>query len=395
MATLKSKKLQEALKKARNVGRAEEPVIVDGCSLVLRSLAPKDYESIVGETEELEGIEYFQSYQMGHVCRSIVEIEGVDLRDVDFIEDDVPSGHYVINATCSKQKAEEAKEALAGLGINLTMVPPDGSEGERTVLVERHEWVRERASSWSQEAIAVLYRKFSDVVKEGERRAREKVEFRVSDETDEDKFRRLLGEMKEASGLLPQDLTQKILEDAGYMPKSTPAELEEVTRRAREFAIEQAQLKKEVVAAAAAPAAPLVVQPPVAQPVVRAEPLPEVLAAPPQDLQQELMERLRNRVPMNRTPMQAPVPVTSQSQAPAGVPPQIQSAMAESRAAQIAALEGNLDPQLVAHEPQGFPPQRETPELSRNIQKIDGKGVKTLIDQRQTGGLNPRFRRPQ
>lgn len=394
MATLKSKKLHEALKKARNVGRAEESVVVDGCSLVLRSLAPKDYESIVGETEELEGIEYFQGYQMGHVCRSIVEIEGVDLREVDFVEDDVPSGHYVISAACSKSKAEEAKEALLGLGINLAVVPPDGSEGDRTVLVERHEWVRQRASTWSREAIGVLYRKFADVVTEGERRAREKVEFRVADETDEDKFRRLLGEMKEASGSLPQDLTQKILGDAGYMPKSTPAELEEATRRAREFAIEQARLKDE--AAEEAPLVPVVVASPPAP--TYSPPLPPEVPTPttPQDLQQELMERLRNRVPMNRAAMQVPVPSSDLVQpSPAGVPPQIQSAMAESRAAQIAALEGNVDPQLVAHEPQVFPPQRETPELSRHIPQIDGKGVKTIIDQRPVVGLNPRFRRPQ
>lgn len=399
MATLKSKKLQEALKKALNVGRAEEALTVDECSLVLRGLAPKDYEDIVNETTELEGIEYYQAYQMGHVCRSIVEIEGVDLRDVEFIEEDVPSGQYLINATCGKGKAEEAKEVLAKLGLNVTLVPPDASEGMRTSLVERHEWVRQRASSWSREAIGVLYRKYADVVTEGERRARAKVEFRIPDETDEDKFRRLLGEMKELAGQLPPDLTKNIMDNAGYMAKSTPAELEEVARRAREFAIEQAKLKEEAAQAEEPPPPPPPVPPPPPPPPVRAEiptdfPPPPPPAAPQPDIQQELMERLRNRVPMNRTAMQAPVPSSVATQPAAGVPPQIQAALAESgRASQIAALEGNLDPLLVAHEPQAFPTQREIPELSRNLQHVDGKSVKSIIDKPPVVGINPRFQR--
>ncbi len=387
MATLKSKKLQEALKKARNLGRAEEAVTVDECSLVLRSLTPKDYEDSGRETEELDGIEFYQAYQMSHVCRSIVEIEGVDLRDVDFIEEDVPSGQYLLNAACGKGKAEEAQKALAGLGITLTVVPPDASEGMRTTLVERHEWVRQRAASWSREAIGVLYRKFMDVVAEGDRRAREKVEFRTPDETDEDKFRRLLGELKELSAQIPQDLSKRIMEDAGYMAKATQAELDEVDRRAREFAAEQAQLKEEE--AQPPQAAPAPFTPPRVE--LQEEPLPSPPPAPPQqDLQHELMERLRNRVPMNRTAMQAPVP----SSVAAGVPQQIQSAIAESgRANQIAALEGNLDPNLVAHEPQPYPTQREVPELSRNIPQVDGKGVKGIIDRPPSVGINPRFQR--
>jgi hypothetical protein len=381
MATLKAKKLQEALKKALNVGRAEEPVTVDGCSLVLQSLVPKDYVNIVAETEELEGIEYFQAYQMAHVCRSIVEIEGVDLREVDFIEEDVPSGQYVINAACGKSKAEEAKVLLTKLGLDVTLTPPDAAEGVRTLLVERHEWVRQRADSWSREAIGVLYRKFADVVAEGERRAREKVEFRVPDETNEDKFRRLLGEMKEVATQLPPDLTKNVMEEAGYLPKATPAELEEVNRRAREFAIEQAKLREEVVAEAPRP-----------QPEEPRE--APVAAPPPQPLQDDLMERLRNRVPMNRTAMQAPVPSSVAHQPPAGVPPQIQAALGESsRASQIAALEGDVDPHLVAHEPQPFPQAKEIAELSRNTPQVDGKGVSSIIDRPPVIGINPRFQR--
>jgi hypothetical protein len=389
MATIKSKKLQEALKKARNVGRVEEPVTVDGYTLVLQNLTHKDYESIVDETTELENLEYYHAYQMGHVCRSIVEMDGVDLREVDFIEEDVPSGQYLLNATCSKSRAEEARESLSKLGIQLNVIPPDPSEGMRTSLVERHEWIRQRASSWSREAIGVLYRKFADVVAEGERRAREKVEFRVPDETEEDKFRRLLGELKEVAGQLPADLTKNIMEEAGYMPKSTPAELEEVARRAREFAVEQARLKEEVAAPPQAETPPPPA-PPIFTVPSEPPPAPSQEAQPSPNLQQELMERLRNRVPMNRAPMQAPVP--SSAIAPAGVPPQIHSAVSESRAAQIAALEGDVDAGFGTPE-QAYVFQKETPELSRNVPQLDGTGVKGILDRPPVVGINPRFQR--
>lgn len=383
MATLKSKKLKEALLKAQLVGLAEESVTVDGCNLVLRSLPQKDYESIVVETQDFENIEYFHAYQMGHVCRSIVEIEGVDLRDADFIEDDVPAGQYLLNATCSKSKANDAKEALKALGIDLAVVPPDGSEGERTVLVERHEWIRQRASKWSREAISVLYRKFADVVGEGERRARDKVEFKTPDETAEDKYRRLLSEFKEIEGQLPGDLTKKILEDAGYLQKSTAEELEEIARRAREFAIEQAKLKEQVVTSVPEPAPSLTTPPqrPAQAPrqyVASQLPPEEEVQQPVQNLQDELMERLKNRQPLNRVAMQAPVPM---------------GASQESRAAQIAALEGTVDPDMVAHVPQPYPNQIEVPELSRHAPQLDGKSVKGLIDKPPAVGLNPRFRR--
>lgn len=393
MATLKSKKLQEALKKAKNVGRAEEPVTVDNCALVLQSLSPTQYEAIVSETKDLENIEYFQAYQVGHVCRSIVEIEGVDLREVEFIEAEVPSGSYVINALVSKGKAAEARETLAKMGITLTVVPPDPAEGERTVLMERHEWVRQQVVTWSREAIATTYRKIADVVAEGERRAREKVQFHLDDESAEDKYRRLLAEAKELEGSIPPDLTKKILEDSGYLQKSTPEELEAIAQRAREFAASQRQAVQEAEVEE--------VEEPEPAPVVRRAappPTPPVEDLPPplqvqQDLQAELAERLKARVPMNRQPMQAPTPVGAEPQprSQSFVPPQLQA----TRAAQIAALEGQLDPELAAIPPQAPPTQAEVAELSKPVPRIDGGGVKTILNQPPVAGINPRFRRPQ
>src|SRR3990172_1942117 len=86
MAILQAKKVQEALRKAKQVGLVEEPVTIAGCSMVFRSLTPEAYEAIAEETKELEDLAYVQAFQIGHLCRAIVEIEGVDLRDVDFVE---------------------------------------------------------------------------------------------------------------------------------------------------------------------------------------------------------------------------------------------------------------------------------------------------------------------
>ena len=74
MATLQATRILEALEKAKRVGRIEEAVTIDGCSLVLQNLTPDDYEAINDELEGLEDIEYLHAFQAGHVARSIVEL---------------------------------------------------------------------------------------------------------------------------------------------------------------------------------------------------------------------------------------------------------------------------------------------------------------------------------
>lgn len=377
MATLKSKKLQQALQKAKNVGRAEEAVVIDGCSIVLQSLAPASYEAILQEVSELDGAEHVYAYQLGHVCRSIVEIEGVSLRDVEFVEDDVPVGVYLLSATVDNEaKATKAREALAELGISATLVPPDGEDGTKAVLRERHEWVRQQVATWSQEALAVAWRKYADVVVTGEQRAKEKVEFRTPDETDEDKFRRLLSEARELEQGLPPDLATKALDDLGYMHKSTPEELAEVARRTKEWADEQAAKK-------AAPA-----------PVP--EPMPQPVADP--------VELMRTRAPLNQMPVQAPAPspppMAPAQHMPAMVPQQLrqsqQTSEVESRASQIAALESEVDPSLFERQNTYLQPTlpREVPEISKPRQVVDGAGVKGILDRPPVAGINPRFRKP-
>jgi len=379
MATLKSKKLQEALKKAKNVGRHEEPVTIDGCSLVLQSLPSSAYDAVIQEISDLEGAEYAHAYQIGHVCRSIVEIEGVDLREVQFVEDDVPSGTYLVNAVVPNEaKAKKAREVLLKeLGLELTVVPPDGSE-ERTVMVERHEWLRERVASWSQEAVSIAYRKFTDVVVMAGEKAKEGIQFRVADESAEDKFRRLLAEAKEVEGELAPDLAKKVLEDAGYLQKTSEEELAEIKRRALEFQQEQQRLKEEVTKEEAPTPAPQ-------------ESSPEDVAA-----------LMRNRPRLNQQAMNVPVPVQTAERAPqaqpARVPPQIANAVnLSAKAREIAALEGDVDPTILEHmqQPQSLPKPQEVAELSRPTPGVDRAGFGSIYDTKPVGGINPKFHRRQ
>lgn len=375
MATIKSKQLQEAFKKVRKVGRAEEPVTIDGCSFVFQSLSGAEYDAALNDISELEGAEYAHGYQLEQVCRSIVEIEGHSLRDADFIEDDVPVGDYVLSASVpTESKANKAREALKGLGIQLTVVPPSGEE-ERTVVLERHAWVRKLISSWSQEAMLVAFRKVGDAISLGEAKAKEGVEFRLPDESDEDKFRRLLGEAKALEADLPPDLVNKALEDMGYLHKSTPEELEEVAQRAREFSEQQKQNREEPEPEPPSPAAPG--------------------AAVPST--QALVDQMRTRTPLNQAIEAPPVsveprePVPSQLQ-PVAVPRQFQqftSTPAQQRAQQLAQLEGVDQPPTT----QPFQ-MHETTELAKKQQGLDPKGVVSIIDQRPVAGLNPKFRRP-
>jgi hypothetical protein len=367
MSTLKAKKIRGALQKARNVGRAEESVTVDGCTIVLQSMPSSYYDAILKEVEDLEGAEYLHEYQNGYLCRAIVEIEGVDLRDVEFVEDDVPAGSYLINACTTEAKAKKAKEELAKLDIDLVLVPPDGSEGERTILLERHEWIRNQIKTWSQEALAVAWRKYADVVVTGEARAREKVEFRTPDETKEDKFRRLISEAKALENELPPEMLAAILAESGYLQKASAAELDATSQRLRTVVVQEPPKASSKPVEPEEEALEEDVEP------VRPVMTPEALA-----------QKVRTRVPLNRMAVEEP-----QQGAISQQPPPL-----NSKTAKIAELEGfdPTDPAITS----GYPvmqDSREVPEISKKP-PIDGRGARSIIDAPSVVGLNPRFRPP-
>src|SRR5690554_5920907 len=108
MTVLQASLLKAKLTAARNIGHAEERVSIDGVELVFSSLEPEKYiqisESV--DPDELSDLEYMVRYQIEHVVRSLVEIDGVDLRDCKYVSTEV------------EVKGET-----------------------KTVKVERHEWV--------------------------------------------------------------------------------------------------------------------------------------------------------------------------------------------------------------------------------------------------------------
>lgn len=274
MDTLQESKLKTALQKAKNVGRIEEPVTIAGCSIVLQSLSPDEYEAINEETKELEDMAYLHAYQIEHLCRSIVEVEGIDLRGMKFIEVD--------------------------------------GEGDKKVKLERHAWLRdEYLRSWGREAIVSAWRKMLEVFAKADEKAKEGIQFSIAEETDEGRFRRLIGEMKEAAGELPDELVLKVLDEEGLMLKATKAELD---------AVNEALKTTEGVAPEAPPQpTPAVVQNPNIGATASLSP-------------EQASALMANRVPLNRQAVDVPPPQATQAPTTVSagrrveVPPEIRQA---------------------------------------------------------------------
>ena len=93
MGVVSAKQLNEALAQAKSVGLVEEKFKMGDCEIAVRNLRPEEYESVVQECKDLEDLAYLNKWQEGHVCRSIIEINGVDLRDTDFVEVEEPDPH--------------------------------------------------------------------------------------------------------------------------------------------------------------------------------------------------------------------------------------------------------------------------------------------------------------
>lgn len=377
MATLHATRILEALQKAKQVGRIEEPVTIGGCPLVLQNLTPDDYEAINAGLESLEEVEYLHAFQAEHVARSIVELGGQDLRGIDFVEDEVPSGKCLLSVALPKAAAEELLKKAREAGGEGS-VTPDGET--RLVKLERHEWIRTRIlSGWGREALTVAWRKFAEVLEMADEKAKEGIEFRTPDESSEERYRRLLGDMKEVEEDLPPELVKNILDEAGYMSKSSAEELEAVEQRMRKVA---AEVPAAGVPAKQPEAAP---QAPEPQPVVQPDP-------------QELM---RQRQPLNRQAAAPPVPAQAETRPATSAPPvpeQLRRAAQSNtaglgRTAQIAALEGAVDssspqPVAVPRAPKGD----EVAELAPS--GVDGAALADIMDKPPVVGINPRFRPP-
>lgn len=187
MAKLQAKKIAAALQKAQRVGEVEEAFTIAGCSVALRSMRQMEYEAAmaaVGEDED----NFVQLFKLENISRSMVEINGEDLREYDFVEVDV----------------EEMNNQT-------------GRSEVKHVTLERHQFIKDYVlSSWSREAVDVAFRKWNDLVAKAERKAAEGVVFELPDESAEEKYRRLLSEAKAIEPNVPHELGVKIRDEVGY-----------------------------------------------------------------------------------------------------------------------------------------------------------------------------------
>lgn len=371
MGTLSARNLRDALQKAKGVGLVEERFTVGDCEIVVRSLRPDEYEAILAECKTLEEVAYLNAFQIGHISRAIVELNGVDFRDVQFVDDEEPD--------------------------------PKKPGQTKSVKLELHKWLEKNVvSTWGKEIIHTTFLKVGDAVELAERQSKVGIVFLTPDETGEEKLRRLVGEVMELREELPTLIIDRVLDEHGLMFKTAAEEAKRVMEAADALAREQLAKQKAEEAAKAPP----VEEPPTKEPPAK-EPPVEVQAPDP----------MQGRQPLNQMPVdlrQAPAKVPSQTvpatrQQPSPPPPDatpshaIQgppiTGSAAVRSAQMAALEAEADTTgVIATPPEGFDPASrpaEVPILERRLEPTDPKAVRTIIDQPPRVGLNPHFRQPR
>ncbi len=349
MSIIDSKKLNQALARAKNIGVVELSCTISGCDLVFRSLRSEDYTAALQDCDGLPEEAYIPRYQKGHIARAIVEVNGVDLRTTQFVTVDEP-------------------DKVTG--------------GTKKVKLELHKYLTDQMlNTWGKEAVDVAFRKLGEVLELAERRAKEGVTFIAPDETGEEKYRRLLLETRAAEKDLPMTLLDKILEEQGLMRTSTADEIKRVMSRTDQLAREQ-----EAKDAPKPPEVDVVEPEEPAEPEAADEgsPPPEVVQTPP----------ARPRAPV------ADPHVTLQQAIAARRPPEVKSEQngeakpSPTRAAQIAALEGSEDsPADVASAVYLQEGSDDVVEI-RQV-PIDPDAVSLIVDNPPVVGINPRFRPPQ
>lgn len=363
MATLQLKKIAESLAKAQGVGQVEDDATIAGCHVVFRSLRPDEYEQIHADTAEKEDLAYLNAYRIEHLARSIVELGGQDFRSVEAVEVDGPD--------------------------------------DKPIAIEKHEFLRDYVlSTWGREAVDVAFRKFNDVVQKADRTSADGVKFETPDETAEEKYRRLLVELRDVEGELPMDLALRLLEEAGYTKRVTTQDFEAAQERLRNMA--PSETTTEETSEEPPPPAPEPVAPPPPRPqTMRASPAPASPSGRPTPVHvppsspvpamatsrpASVEDLMRIRKPVHGQPA-TPVPTTTPSQAPQPM----------TRSQQIAAMEAVEDPALAVQattqvaEP---PPYEVEPVIEQPQTKLDPKAAAAILDRPPVGGVNRRFRPP-
>lgn len=185
--------------KARQFAIFEEKFTANGVEMVLQNLTAEQHAQVQQELEDVPEERYMAVTQEAQLCRAIVEIDGIDLRDSPFIE---------VGATGTKE----------------------------TRLMERHTWVADNlVRHWGREGIFTVWRKLAELLVRSEKEIQEGVRFDLAVETGEEKLRRLIIEAADIEATLPTVMVENIYAEHGWMPKSTPEEIEAATRQVREM----------------------------------------------------------------------------------------------------------------------------------------------------------------
>lgn len=329
---IKAADLLQRLTKAQQVGILEDRFTIQGVEVVIRNLTATQHEAVTQEVSEVPEDQYMVATQLAQLSRAIVEIDGVDLRDAIMIE--------------GEPRQEGGKPIFPS--------------------VERHAWVRVNLlSHWGREAIFTAWRKLAELFVKAESATLEGIQFDITNESPEDKVRRLLTEASEASQELPDPMIEHIWGEFGWMPKTSEEELEAVAARAREWQAEQLAKKAEAEMATSVQQA---------EPPSEPEP-PSESKAPPVPVEQ----LLANRQPLNR---EAVAPVR-----PEAMQGRRAAYQADAQALQdlgVAPAEMGTTPQTAYNLASG------PAELRRPAAALDQAAV--AVDAPAVGGINPRFK---
>lgn len=363
MATLNANKIQEALKKAQRVGQVEETLTIGEFDFVLSSLTIDQFEDIDRETTEAEeGVAYYNAFKREHLARSIVEINGEDLRDINFVEVEI----------------EEPN-------------PQGGPPVLKKVNLERHIFIRDFViRSWAREAIDIAFQKFNDLVEKGERFAAKDIKFETPPETDPVKYRRLLQEARELGAGISVEITSAIRQELGFGPP-------EETHKGFKKEVEPTEADTPVAPLQATPTPQAA--PPTPAPAPQPDPTPSVpLVRPPQ-------AGAPTRVPLNQRMASVPIPQAAPAQPVAPVPqaapmPQVAYQRPVPSSPQVQPEIVRKSAEIEALEDLGLPDEEGTDERPLPPHGIpvlqpvgkDTKSVVESLDQRPPGGINPRYR---
>lgn len=381
--TISAKTLAGAVEKARDLGIYEELVqLSEECGVCLRSLRPTEYDLALAECKGLEGMEYLYTFQKSHVSRAICELNGQSLREVKFVEVDEPD--------------------------------PKDPNKVKSVKLELYAYLRKYLiDTWSKEVLYVAYRKFGDIVAEAERRSKEGIKFVIAEETQEERLRRLLGEVREVEAELPPELADRTLVEFGYMHHTTAEQAKNIDDRLASVASPETAAQAPQVA----PEAPTAAVP---DPVrlmrtrmplnrtVEETPLPPAPAprwAPQTDT---ATSQAAGAAPQRVVPGAAPSPVVQPraAQAPAVLsnPQTLGGPAPMSRSARIAALEAGADADttmtagLLTGSSMGHLQTAQVDDVpvltGRSNDKPDPATVIPTIDNGPKVGLNPLYRPP-